>query len=122
MAVLVNVFLHHSHAISTMPPSCARCAPTGSDASLVHYYGQPTAWGAPACLHAAACADRNSVTLSMQSIAAPVFGCAYGHGAMLKPLKGPQGGAGAWGSISKCGLRGTRAMRPSTRRAPHPAL
>jgi hypothetical protein len=66
MAVLVNVFLHHSHAISTMSPSCARCAPTGSNASLVHHYGLPTAWGAPACLHAAACADRNSATLSSQ--------------------------------------------------------
>jgi hypothetical protein len=63
MAVLVHVCLH---AISTMPPSCARCAPTGSNASLVHHYGLPTAWGAPACLHAAACADRNRVTLSPQ--------------------------------------------------------
>jgi hypothetical protein len=64
MAVLVNVFLHDSHEISTMSPSCARCAPTGSNASLVHYYGQPTAWGAPAALHAAACVDQNRVTLS----------------------------------------------------------
>jgi hypothetical protein len=55
MAVLVNTFCSSSHAISTMSPSCARCAPTGSNASLVHYYGQPTAWGAPACLYAAAC-------------------------------------------------------------------
>jgi hypothetical protein len=58
--------LHHSHAISSMSPSCARCAPTGSNASLVHYCGQSTAWGAPAALHAAACADRNSVMLSPQ--------------------------------------------------------
>jgi hypothetical protein len=49
-----------------MSPSCARCAPTRSDASLVPYYGQSTAWEAPACLHAAACADRNRVTLSTQ--------------------------------------------------------
>jgi hypothetical protein len=54
------------HAISTMSPSCARCAPTDSNASLVHHYGLPTTWGAPACLHAAACADRNRATLSMQ--------------------------------------------------------
>jgi hypothetical protein len=58
--------LHHLHAIITMSPSCARCAPTGSNASLVHHYGLPTAWGAPAALHAAACADRNSATLSTQ--------------------------------------------------------
>jgi hypothetical protein len=58
--------LQHSHGNSTMPPSCARRAPTDSNASLVHYYGLPTAWGAPACLHAAACADQNSVTLSPQ--------------------------------------------------------
>jgi hypothetical protein len=66
MAVLVNVFLRGSHGINTMSPSCARRAPAGSKASLVHYYGQPTACRAPACLHAAACADRNSVTLSPQ--------------------------------------------------------
>jgi hypothetical protein len=66
MAVLVDVLLHDSHAISTMSPSCARWAPTGSNASLVHYYGQPKSWGAPACLHAAACADQNRVTLSTQ--------------------------------------------------------
>jgi hypothetical protein len=66
MAVLVNVCLHHLHANSTMSPSCARCAPTGSNASLVHYYGQSTAWGAPAALHAAACADQNRATLSTQ--------------------------------------------------------
>jgi hypothetical protein len=66
MAVLANVFLHNSDAISAMSPSCARCAPTGSNASLVHYYGQSTVWGAPACLHAAACADQNSVALSTQ--------------------------------------------------------
>jgi hypothetical protein len=63
MAVLVDVCLH---AISSMPPSSARCAPTGSSASLVHHFGLPTAWGASACLHAAACADRNSVPLSPQ--------------------------------------------------------
>jgi hypothetical protein len=66
MAVIANVFLHDSRAISAMSPSCALCAPTGSDASLVHHYGLPTAWGAPACLHAAACADRNSVMLMTQ--------------------------------------------------------
>jgi hypothetical protein len=66
VAVLENVFLHDSHEISTMSPSCARCAPTGSNASLVYHYGLPTAWGRPACLPSAACEDRNSVTLSTQ--------------------------------------------------------
>ena len=93
MAVLVQRLLQHSTEISTMSPSCARCAPTDSNDSLVHYYGRPKAWGAPACLHAAACEDHNTVTLSPQlgdpqrrGPAASRIGCFYGHGAMPKPL------------------------------------
>jgi hypothetical protein len=47
-----------------------------------------------------------------QGPAAPRFGCAYGHGSMLKPLGGPRGGAGAWGRISKSGPHGVTRHAP----------
>jgi hypothetical protein len=114
MAVLVNVCFACDQ---TMPPSCARCAPTGSNASLVHYYGQSTAWGAPACLHEAACADRNSVTLSPQfgdrSARAPQL-LHSGLYMAMEPCRslegGPRGGAGAWGRISKSGPHGVTPL------------
>jgi hypothetical protein len=126
MAVLVNVLLHHLHEISTTSPSCARCAPT--DSNLVQY-GLPTAWGAPACLHAAACADHNRATQSTQladhSARAPQL---LGSGAYMamdqcQSLEGgPQGGAGPGAASPKVVRMASLAMRPRTHSAPVPAL
>jgi hypothetical protein len=57
-----------------------------------------------------------------QGPAAPKFGCVYGHGAMLKPLGEPRGGAGARGRISKCGPHGVtrHALQHSQRAPPSP--
>jgi hypothetical protein len=89
------------HAISTMSPCSARCAPTGSNASLVHHYGLPTAWGAPACLHAAACAhpqqcdaEHAARRSQRQGPTAPRIECVYCHGSMQKPRGGAAGGSG----------------------------
>jgi hypothetical protein len=129
IAVLANVFLHdsraHQHHVTKL---CAvrshrlRCLPRsllwsadGVGSTCVPPCGCMRGSQQSDAEHAARRPQRQGPT-------APGFGCVYGHEAMLKPLGGPQGGAGAWGSISKCGLRGTRAMRPSTRRAPLPAL
>jgi hypothetical protein len=129
MAVLVNDLLHNSHAIITMSPSCARCAPTDSDASLVHYYGQSTAWGAPAALHAAACADQNSATLSPQlsdrSARVPQL---LGSGAYMAMeqcrslWEGREAARGPGAASPKVVRMAPLAMRSSTHSAPVPAL
>jgi hypothetical protein len=121
--------LHHAHAISTMSPSCARCASTGSNASLVYYYGLPTAWGAPACLHAAACADRNSVSLSPQLYDRSARAPQLLHSGLYMAMEqcrslweNREAVRGPLAASPNVVRMASRAMRSSTRSTPLPAL